>query len=94
MQIQLDAAFGKGRVEVGLDTTNNKITLKTMNPAGGEDATSTLKLVSGNADVKYALGLQEGASNRMNMSEQLKKVLGEAAFSEDVVKDENGQQKT
>ncbi len=91
MQIQLDAAFGKGRVEVGLDTTNNKITLKTMNPAGGEDATSTLKLVSGNADVKYALGLQEGASNRMNMSEQLKKVLGEAAFSEDVVKDENGQ---
>lgn len=91
MQIQLDAAFGKGRVEVGLDTTNNKITLKTMNPAGGEDATSTLKLVSGNADVKYALGLQEGASNRMNMSEQLKKVLGESAFSEDVVKDENGQ---
>ncbi len=91
MQIQLDAAFGKGRVEVGLDTTSKKITLKTMNPAGGEDATSTLKLVSGNADVKYALGLQEGASNRMNMSEQLKKVLGESAFSEDVVKDENGQ---
>lgn len=92
MQIQLDAAFGKGRVEVGLDTTNNKITLKTMNPAGGEDATSTLKLVSGNADVKYALGLQEGASNRMNMSEQLKKVLNPTVFDKDeVVKDENGQ---
>lgn len=74
MQMQLDDVFGKGRIEVG--TKDGGITLRTIKPnATGDDrfdTTSTLKLVSGSSDVKYALGLQDGMSNRVNMNEQLK----------------------
>ncbi len=84
IQGQLDDAFGKGRVKVndvnvGLDA-NNKITganlsFKTVKPDGTDDKTSTLKIVSGNADVKYVLGVQDGMSNRVNMSDKLKDKL-------------------
>lgn len=84
IQEQLDDAFGKGRVKVndvnvGLDA-NNKITganlsFKTVKPDGTDDKTSTLKIVSGNADVKYVLGVQDGMSNRVNMSDKLKDKL-------------------
>lgn len=71
MQIQLDDVFGKGRIEVG--TKDGGITLETKNPKDdSRDTTSVLKLVSGSSDVKYALGLQDGMSNRVNMNEQLK----------------------
>lgn len=75
MQMQLDDVFGKGRIEVGTSDKGG-ITLRTIKPnATGDDrfdTTSTLKLVSGSSDVKYALGLQDGMSNRVNMNEQLK----------------------
>lgn len=84
IQGQLDDAFGKGRVKVndvnvGLDA-NGKITganlsFKTVKPDGTDDKTSTLKIVSGNADVKYVLGVQDGMSNRVNMSDKLKDKL-------------------
>lgn len=97
IQEQLDDAFGKGRVKVndvnvGLDA-NNKITganlsFKTVKPDGTDDKTSTLKIVSGNADVKYVLGVQDGMSNRVNMSDKLKDKL---TFSQtETTKDEEG----
>lgn len=70
MQKQLDDKFGKKRVKV--DTTDGKLSLRTTKPDGTPDETSTLKLVSGSSDVKYALELQDGMSNRINMNEQLK----------------------
>lgn len=101
IQGQLNEAFGKGRVTVGKATvgldkdnkvTGANLTFKTTKPDGDDDKTSTLKIVSGSSDVKYALGVRDGMSNRVNMSEQLKNVLGSAAFGdkEDVL-DENGQ---
>ena len=97
IQEQLDDSFGKGRVKVndvnvGLDA-NNKITganlsFKTVKPDGTDDKTSTLKIVSGNADVKYVLGVQDGMSNRVNMSDKLKDKL---TFSQtETTKDEEG----
>ncbi|MDE6828843.1 MAG: hypothetical protein K2P34_00670, partial [Lachnospiraceae bacterium] len=97
IQEQLDDAFGKGRVKVndvnvGLDA-NNKITganlsFKTVKPDGTDDKTSTLTIVSGNADVKYVLGVQDGMSNRVNMSDKLKDKL---TFSQtETTKDEEG----
>lgn len=81
MQIQLDDVFGKGRIEVGTSTEGG-ITLKTKNPKdGSDDTTSVLKLVSGSSDVKYALGLQDGMSNRVNMNEQLKLKHPELTFN-------------
>lgn len=81
MQMQLDDVFGKGRIEVGTSTEGG-ITLKTKNPKdGSDDTTSVLKLVSGSSDVKYALGLQDGMSNRVNMNEQLKLKHPELTFN-------------
>lgn len=105
VQDQLDAAFGKGRIKVdktaiqestGTDgkstLTGGQITFKTMNPKDGkEDTTSTLKIVSGSSDVKWALGVQDGMSNRVNMSEQLKNRLPQDTWgSWENVKDEKG----
>ncbi len=84
IQGQLDDAFGKGRVKVndvtiGLDAddkiTGANLSFKTVKPDGTDDKTSTLKIVSGNADVKYVLGVQDGMSNRVNMSDKLKDKL-------------------
>ena len=81
MQMQLDDVFGKGRIEVGTSAEGG-ITLKTKNPKdGSDDTTSVLKLVSGSSDVKYALGLQDGMSNRVNMNEQLKLKHPELTFN-------------
>lgn len=103
IQGQLNEAFGKGRVTVGKATvgldkdnkvTGANLTFKTTKPDGDDDKTSTLKIVSGSSDVKYALGVQDGMSNRVNMSEQLKNVLEKDTFGDDKkedVLDENGQ---
>lgn len=103
IQGQLDEAFGKGRVTVGKATvgldkdnkvTGANLTFKTTKPDGDDDKTSTLKIVSGSSDVKYALGVRDGMSNRVNMSEQLKNVLEKDTFGDDKkedVLDENGQ---
>ncbi len=90
MQKQLEDAFGKGRIEVGM-SDEGEITLKTTKPDGTLDETSTLKLVSGSSDVKYALGLQDGMSNRVNMSEQLKLKHPELSFNKtETTKDAEG----
>ncbi len=91
MQIQLDDVFGKGRIEVGTSTEGG-ITLKTKNPKdGSDDTTSVLKLVSGSSDVKYALGLQDGMSNRVNMNEQLKLKHPDLKFDQtEKIKDAEG----
>lgn len=82
VQSQMDTAFGKGRVEVG--GTDGKLTFKTMNPADGTaDTTSTLKIVSGNLDVKWALGLQDGMSNRVNMNDKLENRLKDVVWKDD-----------
>ncbi len=103
IQGQLNEAFGKGRVTVGKATvgldkdnkvTGANLTFKTTKPDGDDDKTSTLKIVSGSSDVKYALGVRDGMSNRVNMSEQLKNVLEKDTFGDDKkedVLDENGQ---
>lgn len=92
IQGQLDEAFGKGRVTVGKATvgldkdnkvTGANLTFKTTKPDGDDDKTSTLKIVSGSSDVKYALGVRDGMSNRVNMSEQLKNVLEKDTFGDD-----------
>ncbi len=82
VQSQMDTAFGKDRVEVG--GTDGKLTFKTMNPADGTaDTTSTLKIVSGNLDVKWALGLQDGMSNRVNMNDKLENRLKDVVWKDD-----------
>lgn len=89
VQSQMDTAFGKDRVKV--DGTDGKLTFKTMNPADGTaDTTSTLKIVSGNLDVKWALGLQDGMSNRVNMNDQLKNRLPNSVWTWENVKDDQG----
>lgn len=91
MQKQLEDAFGKGRIEVGMSAEGG-ITLKTKNPKdGSDDTTSVLKLVSGSSDVKYALGLQDGMSNRVNMNEQLKLKHPDLKFDQtEKIKDAEG----
>lgn len=70
---QLDSAFGKGRIKVGLDGKNLSFT--TYNPATNKvDETSTLTLVSGSSDLVGAngvLGMKEGMTNRVNLNEKL-----------------------
>lgn len=71
MQEQMNSAFGKGRVKV--DISGDQLTFKTMDPSGTDkaDTTSTLTLAGGDDDVKEALGLSTGASNRLDMNAKL-----------------------
>ncbi len=71
--------------------SGGQLTFKTMNPKDDSvDNTSTLKIVSINSDIKYALGLQDGMSNRVNMNEQLKNRLDNAAWTWKDVEDDKG----
>ena len=90
MQKQLDDKFGKRRVKV--DTTDGKLSLRTTKPDGTPDETSVLKLVSGSSDVKYALGLQDSMSNRVDMNKQLGGKDSKLSFDkqEEDVKDDDG----
>lgn len=71
MQDQMNGAFGKGRVKV--EISGDQLTFKTMDPSGTNkaDTTSTLTLAGGDDDVKEALGLSVGASNRLDMNAKL-----------------------
>lgn len=73
VQDQMNSAFGKGRIEVGISDSGDQLTFKTMDPskAGKADTTSTLTLAAGDDDVKQALGLSTGASNRLDMNKKL-----------------------
>lgn len=84
MQQQLDTAFGKGRIKVGLtpvdasDTNSKKqLTFKTMTPGSDKaDDSSTLSITSGSAALLGShggLGIAKGESNRINLSASLEK---------------------
>lgn len=68
LQSKLDEAFGKGRINV--DTSGNRLSFKTVTPAGASDTSSTLSIVSGEGIVGKGgiFGIESGASNRINMS--------------------------
>lgn len=77
LQKSLDAAFGKGRVEVDLDE-NNKLSFKTTVPNqkdedgnSVEDTTSTLSITGGSQSLMAShggLGITAGESNRLNLN--------------------------
>lgn len=77
LQKSLDAAFGKGRVEVDLDE-NNKLSFKTTVPNkkdengnSVEDTTSTLTITGGSQSLMAShggLGIVAGESNRLNLN--------------------------
>lgn len=73
LEDQLASAFGKGRIQVDLDT-EGKLSFTTTNPSGGKDTTATLTLVSGSSDLVGAngvLGIKSGVTNRVNLKESL-----------------------
>ena len=97
LQNQLNAAFGKGRIEVS--NKDGKLSFKTMDPsqAGKEDKTSTFSLVSGSEDLVGAngiLGIKAGESNRVNLNASWEKSgldLSKVKFDqEEAVKDAEG----
>lgn len=65
----LNEAFGSGRVTVGWD--GKQLSFETTKPDGTKDTTSVLTLSGGSANALKALGLKEGASNRLNTSAAL-----------------------
>lgn len=81
LQKSLDAAFGKGRIEVDLDE-NKKLTFRTTIPNkkdekgnAEEDKSSTLSITSGSTSLMAShggLGITEGESNRLNLNASLK----------------------
>lgn len=87
MQSQLDASFGKGRVQVemtGNDQDGYKLAFNTTkyNDDGKlvDDASSTIKVVTGDTELmgsKGALKMAYGESNRLNLNAK----LGEAGFA-------------
>lgn len=82
LQKQFNDAFGTGRVSVDLKETNGKYELqfKTKNPAGGDDTSSTLKVVNGSSELigdGGALNIKAGESNRLNLNAK----LSEAGFT-------------
>lgn len=76
LQKELDSAFGKGRIQVGLDMNGSKgaLTFKTTLPQGGDDSTSTLSIT---ASQGYLTGedslfqIKDGESNRLNLNATL-----------------------
>lgn len=84
LQKELDSAFGKGRIQVGLDMNGSKgaLTFKTTLPQGGDDSTSTLSIT---ASQGYLTGedslfqIKGGESNRLNLNA----TLSEAGLARD-----------
>ena len=81
LQKEMDTAFGKDRIKVGL-TDDNELTFKTKNPATGEDdASSSLTLVSGSTGLLGeggALNVKSGESTSLNLNAK----LSEAGFND------------
>ena len=70
LQDGFDKAFGKGRVDVALDKTNNTFAFKTTLPGGGDDNTSVLTLDYGSAGMvgkQRAFHTLAGESNHLNL---------------------------
>lgn len=71
LQDGFDKAFGKGRVDVALDKTNNTFAFKTTLPDGSDDPTSVLTLDYGSAGMvgkQRAFHTLAGESNHLNLN--------------------------
>lgn len=73
LQTQLDKEFGKDRIKVGMD--GSKLTFQTMNPSSKTvDKSSTLSITAsttyGVLGENGVLGIKEGASNRINLTDK------------------------
>ncbi len=78
LQKKLDDAFGKNRIDVSVDTSAGagkaSLSFKTIKKGGATDESSTLSITSGSGIVGKtgAFGIVAGASNRVNLSANLK----------------------
>lgn len=66
LETELGKAFGSGRIDVSYE--KGKLNFNTTYVDGSNDASSVLKINSGNANAVKALGLTVGDSNRVNMN--------------------------
>lgn len=89
MQKEMNNAYGSGRVKVSLD--DGKLSFSTITPNGAADNTSVLTLTSGDTTAMKAMGLSNGASNRLNQTAALsksglnfEKTMGEGKTAEDI----------
>lgn len=95
LQKGLEDAFGSGRIKVSqkdIEVDGKQLptlSFETVTPSGDPDNTSVLALTSGDTTAMKALGMKNGASNRLNLTS----AIGESGlkFFE---KDGNGNQKT
>lgn len=87
LQTEMDKAFGKGRIKVGLDsTTGKKLEFTTTDPkTGNADPTSSLTLESGSTGLlgdNGTLNVKSGESTSLNLNAKLSqagfKALGES----------------
>lgn len=89
LQEKLDAAFGKGRINVRSkikeydDGSKGRLIFETKKPDGTDDNSSVLAISGGTGIVgrSGAFGVQAGTSNRLNMSA----TLADAGFKEDTI---------
>ncbi len=78
LQNKLNDAFGKNRIKVSADTTAESgkgiLSFETVKKGGVEDDSSTLSITAGTGIVgnSGAFGIAAGASNRVNLSANLK----------------------
>lgn len=89
MQKEMNNAYGSGRVKVSVD--DGKLSFSTVTPNGAADNTSVLTLTSGDTTAMKAMGLSNGASNRLNQTAALsksglnfEKTMGEGKTAEDI----------
>lgn len=75
LQTELDKEFGKGRIAVGVD--NGSLTFRTTTPGGSDDKSSTLTIQGGDEVALKALGLERGATNKINLNAK----ISEAGFA-------------
>ena len=66
LETELGKAFGSGRIDVSYE--KGKLNFNTTYVDGSNDASSVLKINSGNANAVKALGLTVGDSNRVNLN--------------------------
>lgn len=75
IKTKLEKEFGKGRINVTVvpdpnDPTNAKkgtLKFETVKPEGGSDDSSSLMIAYGDAEVRTALQVENGDSNRLNL---------------------------
>ncbi len=73
LQSKLNSAFGKGRVQVSMDSSN-KLEFNTVLPSGSEDTSSVLTISSGSTGLLGAgsvFGIKSGSTNKLNLTNTL-----------------------